>query len=302
MRTHLVLCALALAFAGCGDQSAPDDGIPRVYTTFFPTTDFARHIGGAEVEVVCPLPADADPIFWEPDAEALAAYQAADLIVLNGAGFERWVATRSLPASKIVDCARDFEDEWLSYENATTHSHGAAGEHTHEGLDGHTWLDPAFARRAVDAIESGLARCLPERTAVFAERAEALRAELDSLDLGLRALAEPLAGRPLWTNHPAYNYLARRYGWQVVNFDIDPEAPLSDDVRAQLGAALADGAPAAMLFEAEPVAELRTALEALGLRPVEFAPGEMPPEGAAEGGYIALMHANIRRLQAALRN
>ena len=36
------------------------------------------------MEVVCPVPEDEDAIFWNPDADMLAEYQAADLIVVDG--------------------------------------------------------------------------------------------------------------------------------------------------------------------------------------------------------------------------
>ncbi len=303
MSVRLLSLLFATLLLGCGDQAPPSESGDRltVYTSFFPTTDFARRIGRDAVEVTCPLPPDADPIFWEPGADVLAAYQAADLIVLNGAGLEKWVVTRSLPGSKVVDCAASFEADWLKYEHATTHSHGGGGEHTHQGIDGHTWLDPELAEVAVGAIEAALAERRPSQAAAFAQRADALRAALDSLDAGLRELSRTLGERPLWTNHPAYNYLARRYGWTVVNFDIDPASELSTEARTQLVTALeaANGAPAAILFEAEPIPTLRTALEGLGLRPVEFSPGEGPPDDAA-GGYIGLMRANIARLGAAL--
>ena len=47
-----------------------------------------REIGvgsGDLIDVTYPGPADEDPAFWQPGAEEIAAYQSADLILLNGA-------------------------------------------------------------------------------------------------------------------------------------------------------------------------------------------------------------------------
>ena len=115
-----------------------------VYTTFYPTTYFTQRIGGSHVEVTCPLPDDADPIFWQPDRNTIMAYQKAALIILNGADFEKWALTASLPTGRIVDTARNFTDQFITYESVT-HSHGPGGDHTHEGIDGHTWIDPTLA-------------------------------------------------------------------------------------------------------------------------------------------------------------
>ena len=148
MTRLLVLLAL---LAACGERSPggapPSRAIPLVYTTFYPTTYFAARIGGARVRVVCPLPDGEDPIFWLPDAETIRAYQQADLIVVNDAGFEKWVDKVSLPDAKVVRTARPFRAEWLTYEKAVEHSHGKGGEHAHQGTDGHTWLDPRLAKR-----------------------------------------------------------------------------------------------------------------------------------------------------------
>ena len=41
--------------------------------------------------MVFPTPSEGDPAFWQPDAQAVATFQQADLILLNGAGYTLWV-------------------------------------------------------------------------------------------------------------------------------------------------------------------------------------------------------------------
>ena len=62
-----------------------------VYVVNYPLQFFAERIGGEHVNVVFPAPADVDPAYWMPDTPTIAAYQQADLILLNGAGYARWV-------------------------------------------------------------------------------------------------------------------------------------------------------------------------------------------------------------------
>ncbi len=60
---------------------------PIVYTVNYPLYYFASRIAGDAAEVVFPVPEDVDPAFWMPGTEEIAAFQKADLILLNGAGY-----------------------------------------------------------------------------------------------------------------------------------------------------------------------------------------------------------------------
>ena len=51
-----------------------------------------------------PIPQDVDPAFWNPDVQAILAYQQADLILLNGAGYAKWVPQTTLSRSRITLC------------------------------------------------------------------------------------------------------------------------------------------------------------------------------------------------------
>ena len=303
MGACLVLAAVA---AGCGDGGpAPASSTPpRIYTTFFPTTYFVQRIAGEHAEIVCPLPADADPIFWMPDAAALQAYQQADLIVINGAGFEKWIAKVSLPPSKVVDTAAVFEKQFITYEQAVTHSHGP-GEHSHEGLDGHTWLDPQLAKIQADQVRSVLARLLPDQAQDFRANFTMLAADLDELHALLVELSAALGDRPLLTSHPAYNYLVKRYDWNVVNFSLDPEAVPDDETAAEIKAALKDKPARLLLWEAEPAKDVADWFDKeLGLAGVVFSPCETLGAAEAAGGsdYVEAMQANVQRLRAAIES
>lgn len=285
--------AAAVLFLGCkGDRQPAAAGADNgsVYTTFYPTTYFAERIAGGLVPVVCPLPADADPIFWQPPREALAAYQQAALVVLNGASFEKWVDTASLPADRTVVAGDLPPEQLIRYENAVVHKHGPAGEHSHEGIDGHTWLDPEIARLQVETIVSAMAGRWPQHADAFDANAAQLLADLADLDRRLRATPPP----PLLASHPAYNYLAKRYGWDIDNLDLDPEQMPTDGQVADIRARLAERPVKLLLWEGEPLPEIAARLESeLGLESVLFSPCETTPES---GDFLSAMEANIDRL------
>src|SRR5262245_38391727 len=71
-RFALVLAGTLLT--GCGGdkeeqvhRGPPARAVKEVWTTFYPTTYFAKRIAGDTVKVVCPLPESEDPAFWKPD-------------------------------------------------------------------------------------------------------------------------------------------------------------------------------------------------------------------------------------------
>jgi zinc transport system substrate-binding protein len=96
--------AFVAACGGSPTEVAPTAEKPTdplvVYTVNYPLAYFAERIGGDAVEVTCPAPPDEDPAFWSPAAETIAAYQGADLILLNGAGYAKWVKRATLAAEQ----------------------------------------------------------------------------------------------------------------------------------------------------------------------------------------------------------
>jgi zinc transport system substrate-binding protein len=298
MLSRCCLGALLVTLAALPALAAEDK--PQVYTTFYPTQYFAERIGGDLIEVSNPVPEDADPIFWQPGREDLLAYQGADLIILNGAGFEKWVATATLPEDRVVDTAKPFESEFITYQDAITHSHGAVGEHSHEGLDGHTWLDPHHAKVQANEIRAALAARFPEHAEAFEQGYAALAADLDALDQTFAAYQESYDDQPFFASHPAYNYLARRYGWNVDNLDLDPEEMPSDEVFADIRARMAEHPAEYIVWEGEPLPEVAERFkDELGLESITFSPAELlsAEEQAAGIDYLDVMRANLEAIR-----
>jgi len=300
--TSALLASLALtACGGDGRTTSTDaaDGKPVVATTFYPTTWLVQRLGGEHVEAVLPLPADEDPISWQPSREALQQYQEADLVVVNGAELEKWVEGASLPLSRVVDTAAGFEERWIEYEGLT-HTHGGGEEHSHVGVDGHTWMSPELFALQAEAVAEALESRGLVPTDVLAAALAEVKGELEGLARQLEEEVLPLAEEVRFiANHPAYDYLlADRV--DLVNLDLDPEA---DDVEAavhEVEHAKGDAERCVVLWEAEPTTVVAEALRAaLGVPSVVFSPAESV-EDPARADYVAIQRANLERLAAAL--
>lgn len=295
--------ALAAILTGCGasDDANPNadaaSGKPQVFAVNYPLTYFAERIGGDAIDVQFPAPEEGDPAFWQPDGDAIAGFQSADLILRNGATYAKWTATASLPESIQVDTSAGFADAYIKIAEVTTHSHGSDGEHSHAGTAFTTWVDLGQAIQQADAIRAALAGLLPEQAETFAANFAELRTELESLDGDLAFAAQGLGDQPIAASHPVYQYAARRYGLKIRSLLWEPEVVPGEEAMADLKALLETHPAKLMLWEGEPAAESVAKLDALGIKSIVFDPcGNRPGEGE---DFLSVMRGNIERLQAA---
>jgi len=304
LRSPLLVLLAGLA-AACGSedserQAADTAAGPTrplsVYAVNHPLAAMAERIGGADVEVTFPAPPGEDPAYWSPLPEAVVAYQGADLILLNGAGYAKWVAQSSLPASRLVDTGAGYADRLIPLEETVTHSHGPEGEHAHGGAAFTTWLDPTLALEQARAIAAAFERARPERAATFRERLTLLEEELLALDGRLDGVAEALGDAPLIFSHPVYQYLERRYGLNGRSVHWEPdEEPIGREWR-KLERLLPEHAARWMIWESEPLTSVEARLEEMGIRSVVFDPcASVPPEG----DFLTVMSRNVERFEAA---
>jgi zinc transport system substrate-binding protein len=111
-RRHVMLAGLAALAA----RPAKAQARPVVVAVNYPLAWFAERLAGGAAEVRLPVPPGTDPQFWRPRIAEIGAIQAADLILLNGAGFAAWTARASLPRSRSVDTSRAFRDRLIATE------------------------------------------------------------------------------------------------------------------------------------------------------------------------------------------
>jgi len=293
MKWSLLLFALAAACSNEGARPAPPERGEqlRVYAVNYPLRYFAESMGGDAVEVAFPAPAGVDPAFWEPDDEVVALYQQADVILLNGAGYARWVSLVSLPPSRLVDTSAAFSDHLIEATDVTTHSHGPEGAHEHGNVAFTTWLDLAQAQEQAAAVRDALIRAAPDRRSAFEQAFEALAGKLEDLD---NAMAEAASTEPVVGSHPVYQYWARRYEVDLVSVHFEPDEFPSKAGWAELDQVLATHPAKLMLWEAQPLPETVARLEQLGLRCVVLEPCGNAP---SSGDFLDIMRANVERLR-----
>ncbi len=264
-----------------------------------PLLAFARRIGGPSIDVHFPVPPGVDPAFFVPDPEVIQIFQESDLILLNGAGYASWVDRVSLPQSRIVDTSRSFGDRLIEQAGGANHAHGPEGEHAHDGLAFTTWLDPSLAVEQARAIRDALATLQPEATSELETRFKDVSRVLTSLDLRMKRALEGLKGRNLIASHPVYQYFGRRYELDLRSLHWEPDRAPTDAEWALLEDWLAREPSRWMIWEAEPLAEVRSRLAELGLSilVIETGGGSV---NEREGDYLDHLERTTARVEKAL--
>lgn len=282
MRSILVVGLLALA--GCATPDAPG---ADVVATFYPLHFLASRIAGTDVTTATLVPPGVEPHDWEPAPGDAVRVAEAKLVLAQGAGLEPWL------------------DGLLRNAGAAGTVVSTTQNVTLRGEDPHTWLDPVLFAQQARAVEDALAARFPEHADAFRARGEALRGDLDALHAEFEAGLASCEVRVIVANHEAYEYMAARYGFEVVAISgLSPEAEPSPEALSRAIEAAREHNVTVIFFEdlvsprvVEVVAEEVGATTRV-LSPIEGLTDEARAEGA---DYLTLMRENLAGLREAMR-
>jgi zinc transport system substrate-binding protein len=277
------LAMLATVYTG---RPAPQAGQENekiiVVASFYPLYEFASRVGGDRAEVSSLVPAGIEPHDWEPAPQDRQRVQAADLLVINGAGFdESWAG--DMEAQTIVDTSDGIE----------------------HGINPHIWLDPVLAKRQMENIRDAMAAADPENAGYYNQNAAEFAAELDQLESFARLQLGDCAKLDFIAFHDAFAYFADRYGLtQHSIHGVSPEGEILPQ-RIEEVIALADELGISVIYS-EDLVDSRLANTIAGeipgggvlvLSPIEGIDSE---EQGAGIGYVDKMRENIVNLKVGL--
>jgi zinc transport system substrate-binding protein len=285
-------------FLAASDPSHSAPAKLRVYVTNYPLKYFVERIGYKNVEVVLPVPRGLNPIFWMPDARTIAALQKADLIILNGATYEKWLALVSLPPSKMVDTSIGFKEEYIRIRDAVTHSHGPQGMHSHAGTRHTTWMDFQLAVRQARVIKKALTGLSPNLRDIFDVNYRTLEKDLMILDQRMERIVSENKNEPLLASHPIYDYFARRYSLNLKSVLWAPMVMPNASQWMKLRKVLSEYPAKWMIWEKEPIEESVERLKSMGIGSLVFDPCENVPEN---GDFLTVMERNVENLKMAFQ-
>ena len=290
----MLFSLLLLACTGSGSEQngAPKSSEKMVYSLSFPVQFLVQSVGAGVVTSNCVLPIGEDAAHWTPSPETISTLQQADLIVANGAGFEAWTKTASLPMSKGIELSSSLE---LIQTEGGTHSHGKGGEHSHGEVDPHTWADPLLYKEQALQVHEALIGLFPQETDKLDKNLKALQEEITSLSVRYKEALAPLKEIKLASNHPSYAYLARSYGLDIYSFDFDPSSPPQSAALAKFAIWSSGMQKPVLLWEDEPADTAKSVFPEYTLH-VYIDPLEQPKDGQSYD-YLVQAEQNIQRFK-----
>jgi zinc transport system substrate-binding protein len=284
---------IALIWVGGAYPAAADRPL-NVYVVNYPLQYFAQRIGGDDVKTTLPVPENVDPVYWTPEIADIGAYQQADLILLNGAGYAKWVGKASLPRSKTVDTSRLFKDRYITVKETMTHSHGAEGEHAHEGLAFTTWLDLSLAAKQAEAIADALIRKRPHQKDRFMTNYQSLQKDLLALDSRIKAIVSLNHTAPIIFSHPVYEYFEKAYGLNGKSVHWEPDEEPTPSQIAELNKILETHQAKWIIWEGDPIKSAVDVLVAMGIQSAVIDPCGSAPD---QGDFLSVMRQNVENLK-----
>jgi ABC-type Zn uptake system ZnuABC Zn-binding protein ZnuA len=197
-------------------------------------------VAGDRVKIDTLMPIGVDPHGFEPTPTDVAKIADSTVLIVNGAGFEEFLAKLLQNAGgqrAVIEAAAGLASRQPR--------EGEVADPDHAG-DPHFWLDPNNVIKYVENIREGLSTADPAGAATYTANAEAYVAKLKELDRWIvdRVKGVPEAKRLLVTNHESFGYFADRYGFRIIG-TVLPSVSTGSSPSAQQLAQLIDQIKAA---------------------------------------------------------
>ncbi len=236
----------------------------KVLTSIKPLQLIAAAIQDGTGEPAVLLPPGASPHHYALRPSDLRQVRDATLVYWIGPSLEAFlpavlkerqgpsVAVQDLPGLHLRRFGAEHEhgDDDHDEAHGDEHGHAQGGEpeyaHDHDhrpgSLDAHLWLAPANARVIATRLAADLSQADPANAARYAANLEAFEAQLTAKDQALRAQLAPVAGKPYFVFHEAFDYFEEAYGLAhrgvfALGADVQPGARHVAAMREELKAA-----------------------------------------------------------------
>lgn len=296
------LAAIILVLLGLAPARAADTKLKAV-ATFSILADLITQVGGERVSVTSLVGPDADAHGYSPTPGDARRVAEADLVVVNGLGFEGWIE-RLIKASgtkaPVIVASKGVKTIAGSHDHDDDHGHDH-GDHA----DPHAWQSVANVKLYVVNIRDGLSAADPAHAALYAENAAAYARKLDALEGEIRTTLQtiPAERRRIITTHDSFGYFSAAYGMRFLapqGISTDSEAGPKDVARI-IRQIRRDKVPAVFVETiADPRLMQQIARESgakVGGR--IYSDALSGPDGPAPG-YLEMMRANLTAFRDAL--
>ena len=205
-----IVLLLCLSLGGCAVQASAD-----IAATTLPMWQFTcRLTEGTDLTVNRLVTENVSCLHdYTLTVRQMQAIEAADVVILSGAGLEEFLAD-ALGSAAVIDASEGIE--LLESGHHHHHEEEVHEEAHHHEHDPHIWLSPAHAMEQARNICAGLSARYPEYAADFEKNLAALLTDLQTLEDYGKAQLSDLGSREILTFHDGFAYLADAFGIEIV--------------------------------------------------------------------------------------
>ena len=208
-RLLLIILCLTLLLPGCSTNETA-----QIAATTLPVYQFtSRLCEGTGITVTQLITESVSCLHdYSLNVSQVKAAEAAEMIVVSGAGLEDFMEDLLANAGAVIDSSAGLHLQSCQAE----HDHGHEHEHHHHEEDAHIWLSPANAKVMASNICAGLSAKYPQHQALFEENLITLHADLDKLLSYGQTQLSGLACREMITFHDGFGYLAEAFDLTIL--------------------------------------------------------------------------------------
>jgi len=285
-----------LLAAGCTSSTAGGAGTLKVVVAFYPLQYVVEQVGGDQVSVTNLTKPGVEPHDLELTAKQVASVAFADLVFYEK-GFQAAVdsAVDTEKPKRVLDAAS------IVPLRTTPGFTGGATTPSTSALDPHTWLDPQTMIKYASAVAEHLSQARPDSAAAFQQRADALVAQLTTLDSEFSTGLASCRLKVFVTSHAAFGYLAERYGLEQVGITgLTPDAEPTPSRLAEVQKIAKEKGVTTIFSETLASPALADALaKDLGLKTDVLDPLEGITSQSRGTDYPSVMRSNLSALRTA---
>ncbi len=175
-RLFALIGLILFLFSGCAPAQPPAE----IAATTLPVYEFTTRLcAGTDITVTRLVTESVSCLHdYSLNVRQVRAAEAAQIIVISGAGLESTLEDLFRGDARIVDSSRSVPLR----ECSDAHGHGEESHGHHHEADSHIWLSPENARTMARNICLGLCEEYPAYTEAFSRNLEGLIADLDALE------------------------------------------------------------------------------------------------------------------------
>ncbi len=311
---------LALSLAGCASRQPVQDGKLQVVCSVFPYYDFARQIGGDDVDVSLLVAAGKETHSFEPTPLDVITLSRADVFLYNGGESESWVEdilsaageniSVTLPLMPQVSALAEEWSEGMEggHDDHDHHDHDN-DEHDSDDIeyDEHVWTSPVLAKALCQAICDALCQADPTHQEGYQTRLTDYLSQLDRLDADFReAVSAGQRRMVVFGDRFPLLYFCKEYGLDyraAFHGCASDTEPSLTTLKYLIDKVNAENIPVVYTIELSSQKVARAIAETTGAKVLTFHSCQTVSRAEFDGGatYLSLMLQNAEALREGLQ-